>query len=536
MKNRRNLIVILLSVLIVLTFVVGCEAKTSDDQSNVEAKATDAPKKEEAKPSDEPINSFDKKFTITWFGFNEKGNIMQEGTPVELKLEELYNIDIIPILVDSYNSDQVNIMLGSSEIPDFFGSKGISGYVKNGILRPVSKELMEQYCPDIVIDIDTIDPSGTAWRKSTFDGVLYGVPDVTALRLAGHILAIRSDWMENVGVTEDPKTLDELEVLYTKFRNEDPNKSGVKDTYAVGVFGNALTNEAFGYVFGAFGINQGHWFDMDGKLAYANVTDNYKEALKVLNSWYVNELIDPDFVIDGRAEFTEKFSTSQIGAYNAYARWTQNAADTPIGKLLAKNPDAKYKYIQPVTGPDGKSGGRGWSTATGTTNAFGVQVEDDLVARVLMMQNDIFTDISLYRLANNGIEGVHFDIDEAGQTVFREEFASREGQTEVGVSKYKFHMFQNEMGVSVRLNNAYKAPWDYGKNIPLIVPDFEPVFTTDTLEKSAEIKSIVEEFYFKAITGEYDIDTEWEVYLERLNNARMDLQTKEANEQYALIK
>ena len=42
--------------------------------------------------------------------------------------------------------------------------------------------------------------------------------------------------MEAVGATEAPNTLEEMEELLIKFRNEDPDGNGEKDTYALGTF------------------------------------------------------------------------------------------------------------------------------------------------------------------------------------------------------------------------------------------------------------------------------------------------------------
>lgn len=476
--------------------------------------------------------------TLTWLGFNERGHIMEEGTPVELYLEELFDIDLKPVPVDWYDNEQINLYLAANDPPDYIGSKRPGSYIESGVLRTVTREMLSTYAPTIIGSLEEADPLGQGWAAVTSGGEIYGLPQHNWTGETMTTMVTRSDWLEAVGETENTGDLQWFEDLFLKYRNNDPDGNGQRDTYAYGAYdGGGLRRSTFAYVFAHFGVYPAGWMEAsDGTLVESSQTEGYREALNLLARWYELEIIDPDFVTDGRAEVREKYVAGRLGAYEQGPRWVQNQVDTPVGLLLDQNPDAQPVYLRAPIAPDGNRYTTGYSLVAGTANMFGADTSDEKVIRILEMQEAIFSDLDLYRIVNNGFEGVHWDFDEAGNVLPRPEWFTREKQVEVGMSKYKLHGTQTRETVQVRLTAAYRIPFQFPiDNMVGVRPVINPTSTEVYRQYLADANAVRDEFYFQAITGQIDVDEDWNDYLQRWEQAGGGALTEEVNRQYQAL-
>jgi ABC-type glycerol-3-phosphate transport system substrate-binding protein len=60
-------------------------------------------------PADDPTKTLE----ITWLGLNQMGILPREGSAIQRELEKRYNIKIKNVPVDSYNTEQMNLMLNT---------------------------------------------------------------------------------------------------------------------------------------------------------------------------------------------------------------------------------------------------------------------------------------------------------------------------------------------------------------------------------------------------------------------------------------
>lgn len=239
------------------------------------------------------------------------------------KIKEELNIDVeiafsADISTDAYRN-KVNALLASEDLPDilrfdnhtFFKQACEGGYAAD------ITDVYNTYATDEVKAWQELYPGG--FDGLTIDGKLYAYPYMMDNFHQGINLWIRDDWLENTK-SEVPTTIEELTALAKKFTFEDPDGDGANDTYGMGLAGDVLQNN-YGTLLGlfqAYGVpgftSTGTFYrDDDGKMTFAYLNPNCKEALKVANQWYTEGLVDPEFVVKDVANMEADVTNGTLG-------------------------------------------------------------------------------------------------------------------------------------------------------------------------------------------------------------------------------
>lgn len=144
----------------------------------------------------------------------------------------------------------------------------------------------------------------------TRDGVLYGIPNVRPSMDNYDILVIRKDWMDKVGVTEVPTTIEGIIELGRKFVEAGLGK------YVLAVNG-ASAGTGWGGLQGFFqGYDvawaSGYWKlnEETGELFYGMTDDAMSEALLTLQALYKEGLIREDYLV---ASVGESINNGETG-------------------------------------------------------------------------------------------------------------------------------------------------------------------------------------------------------------------------------
>ena len=319
------------------------------------------------------------------------------------KLEEKFNVDIKPLFYEENKfNDKKTMLMAGGEIPDLIYELDplhVVQDVDQEFVVEVPYETIKEYAPEYYAYLSEYAPA--AWIYSRYEDKNWGVPNFNHSHMESQQAIYRGDWLKKFGL-EVPKTLEEAHTALYKFANEDPDGNGEKDTYGITT---GQTNASFfSSVFGAYGCLPFNWQEVDGKIVYGGVTDDCKEALKTLATWYSEGIIHPEFFIK-----SVDISTEQIGA--DFSGGYQNTASkaSKVGKLKEINPKGELVYGFLPTGPDGESGSRKWGRAChvasfGKTEGYGVKVP-----RMLEIIEGIFTDKELYKEIRIGKEGVNWE-------------------------------------------------------------------------------------------------------------------------------
>ncbi len=486
-------------------------------------------------------------------------------------MEEKFDISITPVRVD--DSQQLNLLLASGDIPDIMypGLNELNGHVKNDVLAGIPLDMVKKFAPDYYDIIMKQDPN--AFTYGTLNGVLYGLPRLETAS-APRAIAIRGDWLKIIG-SDVPTTLQELEDVFVKFRNNDPDQDGKKNTYALS---NASDNNSlwFNSIFGAFNTNPFLFLERDGKLAYGFTLDETKEALKLLAKWKKMDLIDPEFLTDkgrtgGQDDISYKFASGRIGymdnlTYDDHqwdndghlnAKWVtqhpqwQEFFSDPANAYVTKpfytvpesGPQPVYVNMAPPIGPDGHSGTYAESLLARFIS-FGKQVENDekKMEKLLVILNTLVSDVDFYVSIEFGPEGTVWEFNEAGQRVFKKDWPESAEYHPQGKNLGTGLFFDLVFSTNPDFLSAFGGPravqrYEITKQISNHTGIGNAVKAPlPSASKMSDLNAMLQEYILKAILGEVDIDATYDATVAKWLGSGGEALTQEANEWFASTK
>ncbi|OXS61890.1 hypothetical protein B1A99_04635 [Cohnella sp. CIP 111063] len=405
-KNKRGLISMLCMIIVAGTVMAGCSS--SGNKGTAESSATSQPQVSAAASDEgESAARLDMKF---W----------TRGLPVENAFtkkyaENRFNVNIEHLVMDDNYKEKVNLMIVSGDFPDYIKDMSFAEYdqyVQQGVLAEIPIELLEQHAPKYMAWLKEVMGSDDPFRYFQRDGKNYAMPNMWTPAVSVNALGMREDWLEKVGIAKKPETLAEFEEALIKFRNDDPDNNGKKDTYGVSAaLGSANDIQGlFSYVFAAFGVHPGLFYEKDGSIKRGEIEPAAKDALAVLRRWYEAGLIDPEFVINKGDNLDQKVFESKVGMLQS-AWWNFIPPEAFFeGKYVDKMPDAKWLVLNGPQGPNGDAGLTQGNPMTNSGVLFLKHMEQDRekMIRYIEMIEAFNFEPEYLELANYGEEGVTF--------------------------------------------------------------------------------------------------------------------------------
>jgi multiple sugar transport system substrate-binding protein/putative aldouronate transport system substrate-binding protein len=197
---------------------------------------------------------------------------------------------------------KLSLAIASNTLPDAFVCS--STYWKAASEAGQLKDLtgiFNDYASDTIKYIyDTTD--GSALESCTYDGEMTGVSGVSAKADGIHVLMIRQDWLDQLGL-DAPETVQDVEDVALKFK-----EAGLGGDKTIAILGasnngelystfNSTFNCTFGFdpIFGAMNAYPGYFYqDDNGDLVYGSTTQEFRDSLELLAKWYELGLIDPE--------------------------------------------------------------------------------------------------------------------------------------------------------------------------------------------------------------------------------------------------
>lgn len=353
-----------LLMLTVFAFLNGCGSPTGSGASaaNATGAAGDAQ---------------EKRFKISWtMHLNEA---VPEDAEMIRYLEDKFNVDL-----DIWNLENANyealldLKLAQGEIPDLFRIRqpqDLLKYQEQQVLADIPDGVLEHYAPNLTRLLQTNAPGYLAFGQ--LDGKQYGIPVVNSTNKFRVPVVYREDWLRALGLAV-PTTLAEFEKVIYAFAKNDPDGNGKDDTYG-------LSSEGMNVVFGAFGqmvfTEQLYFAEKNGGLVIGALEPEMKEALRYLQKWYKDGVIDPEFVTGenkgGYKHLSHAFINGRIGmtSMGNYYHWIQDGDYMTVGaqgeevpaeaafnalELKNKNRNARIVFGAPVIGPTGESGSKAY--------------------------------------------------------------------------------------------------------------------------------------------------------------------------------
>ena len=215
---------------------------------------------------------------------------------------------------------KLNLAFASGDIPDVIFGAGSStltaameiDYGQQGMLVAL-EDMIPEYAPNLNKLMEE-DPS-IRQSITTPDGHIYSLPAIargdTAIWPRGP-LWYKGSWLKNLDVKELPKTTDEFKDLLIRFRDEDPNGNGKKDEVPLT---DSKLDSSRAWLMAAFGMKEQGIEEIDGKVRYSPITDNYKGFVTYMNELYKEGLLDKEVYSQADEQRKAKGQNDQVGVF-----------------------------------------------------------------------------------------------------------------------------------------------------------------------------------------------------------------------------
>ena len=478
-----------------------------------------------------------------------------EDALVVTMIEERFGVDLKLKQVDLNDGDERNLLVSTGELPDvgeFIRGQDPLKMYQDGLMRSIPKQMIRDHAPNMTEHYDKYpaiwlmanapEDAESVYVLAAYKGNGQGVSDLPKIRI---------DWIEKLGIPfdesllmdytpsgRDPQfdgryqfydaqvTIDELEAIMYAFRDGDPDGNGRNDTVAHAV---TAAHRGIRPISGAFGVDGWvYWwtyFD-EGETKLGVTSDRWKEGLRTLSKWYADKLIPqqlPDF---GYNDAWALIGEGRSGI------WTDGVGfgneTRPPMNILMRDPEANVAVVPGFTGPEGFAGAPWDYPLWVVSGGYGVRadVSDEKLAKILEIADWTNWTREGFILIHYGIEGQHFEW--AGEPYYS--FAGRIGTQRPphpdGIYAFRYNVpdwFPEIAGdpQQAAVNAELSAgKWSWVANRPYRYDVFvETDFQDVRQQYGTAMGTLHSEFMWRIITGQGDLDAEWEGHVERFMNA-----------------
>jgi putative aldouronate transport system substrate-binding protein len=474
------------------------------------------------------------KDTYTFSLFADDPGVIEDKYMLPV-LEEQTNVKIDWIIFPYETAlEKLGILLSSGDYPDVIGGwlLGRNDILNDGMIDGVYiplEDLFEKYAPNIM---EILEIPGVRQAFTLPDGHIYTIPYVIAEPLVTYLPWINQKWLDNLGL-EMPTTTEELKEVLIAFRDNDANGNG--DPNDEIPFSGDPNNLALGTLAGWFGINastatgNAFYAMVDGKLQFNANQPEFKEFIEYFADLYKERLIDPEIFTHDLSMWESKGKQNLYGVSIAYGS----------GSFYDNNEDGTndYTHLPVLSSPNGK-------TPVFRRNSYGVTFFRTQVAitdkaehpevivrwfdNVFEQDNSAEIDWGPLGLKiEKESEGIYRALDTSDWT---EEEQNKWGWGNAYVQSLpKYHRATTKLiPLEEKPNEKKLADEAYEPYLDEMIP-----LTWTANQEDAErlgilqtdIVNYVNTKMAQWITGEADVNAEWEGYLEQLNKLGLEEMT-----------
>jgi len=550
---KKGALILLLCLSMVLSVAAGCGAGKDSDSTGASGKNKSAKSDKEkskilsemSKPGEFPITkeklSFDVVIPdVTYIGDLNKntfGKWYEEKTNVHINYIE------IP---DNAIAEKVNILLGSNKLPDMFMStaQDVPLYGSRGVFLALN-DLIDQYGVEtqkVFAENEELPVSIQA-----IDGNIYALPNINACFHCMHSLRawINQTWLNELEL-EYPNTTEEFEEVLKAFKEKDPNGNGKQDEIPMMGAQNAQ-QQIFPFLLNSFTyfVDDAYYFLNDEKqIEFVANSEEVREGLKWIKSLIDQGLIDPTSLTQTQEQLKQVGTDPNavlIGVAPASVWWNAFGMDQETPDQRSRN----YVGLSPLEGPNRVR----YAPLTGSavspntlviTNAcqhpeIAFRWADGLYGEEVTLRSQV------------GEEGVNWDQPEAGAKGINGEPALyiQKQLTDDALNKLNSRMDnimlanrtsdfrlaekanytdpETQWQVEPRLYNTtadYYVPYAADeKLVPVLA--FTEEEDRDRALYQTQINDHVKESIVMFLTGNKDLDQDWDTYVRELENLNL---------------
>ncbi|MDO5424579.1 MAG: extracellular solute-binding protein [Eubacteriales bacterium] len=334
------------------------------------------------------------------------------NTPFFQELEERTNVHIEWIVPASgTEQEQFNLLMSSGKLPDImytypnqvYYPDGLDAAVEDGYFLDLT-DLLPQYAPNYLAAIEKSDEDTKQGVKTDAGRsvLMYSVMQEEQPTFYGYV--VRQDWLDELGLSV-PVTYDDWEEMLTQF----------KETYnaAAPLSINSRFFWNLGIGMGAYAPND--FYQEDGVVhnALLDDTEAVREFLTLMNRWYQNGLIDPDF-----ASSTAFWGDSVLVTNNNTGAFLTMYTFPSAIFLPSMEEGASFTAVKTPVKEEGDTLEYG-TPVPSTTSAYAVTTDCENPELAVSWIDYLFSEEGAM-LANYGVEGETYTLDADGTPVFTE--------------------------------------------------------------------------------------------------------------------
>ena len=160
---------------------------------------------EEAAAADGPLE-------IVWQGVaGPMGWGPEDGNPVELLIEERFDVSITPLAFPTIEARDLYYSSGNTaDKITIFPRETLYKFIDQGIIREFPEEWLWEYMPAWMDRMVFLFGRDLVVDQAHYKGKVYGAPYGNYGDFLPSFPVVRKDWMDNLGVEGAPQTLDEF--------------------------------------------------------------------------------------------------------------------------------------------------------------------------------------------------------------------------------------------------------------------------------------------------------------------------------------
>lgn len=435
--------------------------------------------------------------------------------------------------------ERKSIMVASGDYPDAIGGWLLSnndilvdGMVE-GLYVPI-EEYIDQFSPKMQ---EVLAIPGVRDSMTLPDGHIYTIPYVVGEPTVSFLPYINVKWLERLGL-EMPTTTEEFTEVLRAFKAQDANGNG--DPNDEIPFSSDTNNRSFGLFTGWFGENahglgSSPYYSMDGgTIVFRANRDAFKESIKYFASLYAEGLIDPEIFTQDLEMWKSKGRQDLYGVSLAYGAGDYFDADESLPKSVNRYPFEPLPVLKSeyAEKPVWRRNGYGVTTFRTQLAITDKAKNPGLIIRWFDNVFDLDNSIQF----NGGLFGIA--MEKLGDRQYRALDTS--AWDEATRKKYEWgnlwlQSLPKYIPVEVKIAPAAGLDPDYDEKKvgdTLYEPYLEElplpsvwVSQADTERMSilqTDIKALVDQKTAEWISGEKDIDAEWDAYCAQLNTMGLD--------------
>lgn len=497
----KRKLALFLATIACTTVLVGCGGKNTSDT---------AEKVDTAKINTTGYPIVDEKITLTAVGYGDPGSANWGEYQIFKDITEQTNVEVKWDTISGDGAtEKLNLILSSKELPDMIfsgiSSANISKNASNGILIPL-EDLIENYAPNIK---KILDENPKIRKAITMpDGHIYSIPAINNEQEPVHTttLNINKTWLDTLGLNV-PTTTEELANVLKAFKEQDPNRNSQQDEIPLTFMPTPpyeVWNGDAGFS-GAFGVVNSSLMVKDGKFAFTPAEEGYKEYINYLTGLYKDGLLDKEL-------FTQDF--------NQYmAKVTTNA-----GVYLTNGPvkaTDEYIAITPLKGPNGD---QLWSGVD-----FSIDKNRGVITSAcqnpeiaIRYMDSFFEPLNSLRLQH----GIYLEESEDGKFKVLPTEPGKPGEAPGSyVAKNLSREITDQYLIKTEqdvLNDERREMYKpfLSEAVPLLTLTAEE--SKELSQLSTDISNFVNEKKAKWVSGQADVNAEWDQYLKELKGIGLD--------------